>query len=123
MGKWPKLSEEAVSMVLGLVVVLLIFSLIFRYFNRKKGNIEVPGITNMITLAPTGGLERREYQVQKGDSLWKIALKTYGSGYNWVDIQKENKLDNPGMLMVGQKLNLPQTPKREVIFEEYTVIK
>jgi nucleoid-associated protein YgaU len=48
------------------------------------------------------------YTVEKGDHLWKIAEKFYGSGYNWQDIAKENNLKNPGMLNAGQELKLPK---------------
>ena len=59
-----------------------------------------------------------------------IAEKHYNSGYNWVDIAKENNLANANILLVGQKLVIPdveakqitvvQTPKES---EEYTVVE
>jgi nucleoid-associated protein YgaU len=48
-----------------------------------------------------------QYIVVGGDTLWDIAEKKYKSGYNWVDIQKANKLTNANQLNVGQKLTLP----------------
>lgn len=47
------------------------------------------------------------YSVKEGDTLWNIAEKKYNSGYNWVDIQKANKLTNPDVLFAGTKLTLP----------------
>ncbi len=47
------------------------------------------------------------YTVVAGDSLWKIADKFYKSGYNWVDIAKANSISNPGVIMVGTRLNIP----------------
>ena len=54
------------------------------------------------------------YQVKEGDDLWKIAEKVYGSGYNWVDLAKANKLENPEVLFVNTKLNIPNVPVRTV---------
>ena len=49
------------------------------------------------------------YEVQRGDSLWKIAEKTYGSGYKWVDIYNANKsqIQDPDLIYSGTTLNLP----------------
>ncbi len=59
--------------------------------------------------------------VEKGDNLWKIAEKQYGSGYNWVDIAKENGLKNAGQIEVGQELKLPKTavimPEKAMVAE------
>lgn len=49
----------------------------------------------------------KEYTVAEGDSLWTIAEKAYGSGYNFVDIASASKLDDVDNLAVGQKLTLP----------------
>lgn len=48
------------------------------------------------------------YTVEKGDSLWKIAIRTYGDGYQWVKIAKANNLANPDIIHVGNVLTLPQ---------------
>ncbi|OGM05339.1 hypothetical protein A2715_05700 [Candidatus Woesebacteria bacterium RIFCSPHIGHO2_01_FULL_39_32] len=48
-----------------------------------------------------------QHTVAKGETLWVIAEKYYKSGYNWVDIAKENNLENPGIINEGQKLNIP----------------
>lgn len=62
---------------------------------------------------------QKTYEVKAGDSLWTIAEKRYGSGYNWVDIARENKLSNPDIVNSGTKLVLPDVqakiPTREVI--------
>jgi len=52
--------------------------------------------------------------VEKGQHLWQIAEKHYGSGYNWVDIAKENGLKNPSQLAVGQELKLPKVAVKVV---------
>lgn len=48
------------------------------------------------------------YEVVKGDSLWKIAIRAYGDGYKWVDIAKENKITNPNFIYSGNILVLPR---------------
>ncbi len=50
----------------------------------------------------------QEYIVQRGDSLWKIAERTYGTGYKWVDIARANNLTNPDIIHAGNTLTLPQ---------------
>ncbi len=50
------------------------------------------------------------YTVVKGDHLWKIAQKQYGSGYAWTKIYKANKKligKNPGLIYAGTTLVLP----------------
>ena len=47
------------------------------------------------------------YEVLEGDNLWKIAERHYNSGYKWVEIAEANKLSNPRLLTVGQRLEMP----------------
>jgi nucleoid-associated protein YgaU len=52
-----------------------------------------------------------EYEIKTNDSLWKIAVSTYGDGYQWVKVYKENKVKigrNPNILISGTKLSLPK---------------
>lgn len=48
------------------------------------------------------------YTVQKGDSLWKIAVRKYGDGYQWTKIAKENNLSHPNLIHVGNVLTIPK---------------
>lgn len=48
------------------------------------------------------------YTVVKNDSLWKISIHFYGTGYGWTKIATENKLSNPDKILVGQKLTIPK---------------
>ena len=48
------------------------------------------------------------YVVQKGDSTWGVAKAFYESGYNYVDIEKENNLKHNQYLEVGMKLTVPK---------------
>ena len=44
--------------------------------------------------------------------LWDIAVKYYGSGYNWVDISKANNLKSD-KIEVGQSLSIPDVAARK----------
>jgi len=108
-----KLNESTISMFLGALVVLVIGVLIFNYFRSYKQPEKKQNQAQIATTIPTNQEVNAKqlpttYTVKKGDNLWKIAEKTYGSGYNWVDIAKENKLANPGLLAIGQNLTIPQ---------------
>jgi len=51
-----------------------------------------------------------EVVVKSGDSLWKIALSTYGDGFAWTKIWSENKqiITDPNQIEVGMRLILPK---------------
>lgn len=44
------------------------------------------------------------YKVVKGDSLYLISKKVYGTGNKWKDLQTKNKIKNPKLLQIGQVL-------------------
>lgn len=47
------------------------------------------------------------YVVQKGDTLWSIARRTYGDGQRWREIAEVNSISDPAKLRVGQTLAMP----------------
>jgi nucleoid-associated protein YgaU len=57
--------------------------------------------------------ESGTYIVKSGDTLWSIAEQYFGSGYNYVDIASANKIADASMIDVGQKISIPNTPKKE----------
>ncbi len=137
-----KLNESTISTILGVLVVVVIGVLIFNYFkgvNKQKQETTPTPTPGEIKLIEEEGKLIPEnlptkYQVEKGDNLWKIAEKFYGSGYNWVDIAKENKIKNANFIMVGQELNIPKTAVKKPLMttekfgaaitgNEYTVQK
>lgn len=119
--------EDIISMFLGLAIVGVVMLVLINYFKTRSGRIDLDGVTD-VSLVENGNLENGEkivnedgdqvemvvssdgtYEVVAGDSLWKIAQKRYKDGYKWVEIAKENSIDenNANSLEVGQILKLP----------------
>ena len=124
------------------MVIIVIGILIFNYFQRntqtqvgKEGTQttneeKVKLIEEEGKMVPEG--LPTTYKVVKGDHLWAIAEKFYGSGYNWVDIAKENKLKNANKLLIGQELTIPKAAVKQpklsqagpaITGSTYTVVK
>ena len=104
--KW---GESYTSLFLGAVVVLVALVLVFSFFKSRNAQINSTSDINLTneTLLP------QSYVVKEGDNLWSIAENIYGSGYNWVDLAKANKLENPSVLYVGTKLTVPNVKVKE----------
>jgi len=51
-----------------------------------------------------------EHLVIKGDTLWNIAVKAYGDGYQWTRIWEANRefITDPNVIEAGMLLNLPR---------------
>ena len=81
--------------------------------SQEKKNETQKDKENKVTL-PT------KYTVVRGDNLWKISTRFYGTGYNWVVIAQENKLANANIIHAGNVLAIP---KAEVKAGTYTVVK
>ena len=118
--KYFKSTEEVVSMFLGLVIVVVVGSLIFNYFQKNKGTIDIPGASTDIKLTDTVGDRltangEKIYEVTEGDSLWKIAVKEYNDGYVWGKIAAANNLKNVSVISVGQKLVLPKLESKTIV--------
>lgn len=127
-NKFFRSTEEAVSMFLGLAIVLLVVGLIINFFNKRKGSISMPGVNSDMQLGDKEMSEpgvSGEYVVKAGDSLWKIALVELKDGYRWSEVAKLNNIDNPGLIEVGQKIILPVVEVAETAIAkqvEYTVV-
>lgn len=57
--------------------------------------------------APGPAAAPRTYTVQPGDTLWSIAVRTYGDGTRWGEILRANGLAAPEDLRTGQSIVLP----------------
>ena len=127
--KTIKLNESTLSMMFGVVTVLLIGVLIVRMYSANKPAEISPEADQTEVITEKVGdvvVEKMEdgtkvpaelpekVTVEKGQHLWAIATKYYGSGYNYVDIAKANNLSNASALEVGQELVLPKVAVIEV---------
>jgi nucleoid-associated protein YgaU len=56
---------------------------------------------------PAVAAPARRYTVVAGDTLWAIAVRTYGNGAKWTAIASANGIADPRKLAVGQILTLP----------------
>lgn len=118
--KQLRLNESLISTVIGVLIVLAVVNLLFNYFKSK---ITLPPAGKDVEISENQEIKTGEgmlpaslpqtHDVQKGETLWSIAEKYYGSGYNWVDIAKENNLKNPNQIETSQKLNIPQVSSRK----------
>lgn len=54
-------------------------------------------------------LKNKIHNVKKGDTLWSISKKYYGKGNLFYHIAIANKIDNPDIIKVGDKLKIPYT--------------
>jgi nucleoid-associated protein YgaU len=48
------------------------------------------------------------YTVSKGDNLWNISVRAYSDGFRWVEIARENNLNNPSLIFQGNVLKIPK---------------
>jgi nucleoid-associated protein YgaU len=120
-----KLNEETISMFLGLVIVVVVVGMIFNFFQKRRGEITIPGVNSDLVLEgnkTTGdkAVVEGEYVVKKGDSLWNIAVANYGDGFRWTEIVKDNELKTT-TLEVGQKIKLrakAEPVKKDTVAEE-----
>ena len=73
---------------------------------------DVEGGSSSADAAPVDPTAARTYEVQKGDSLWKIAAHVYGDGNKWKAIFEANrdKIKNPDLIHPGDVLTLPPNP-------------
>jgi nucleoid-associated protein YgaU len=128
-----KLNENQLSNLLTAIVFILVGILLVNYFksinkvDREQTASTATEQTDQQKLEMTvedvvkAGLPS-EYTIKDGDSLWKIAERAYGSGYEWNKIYDTNKsvIKNPSLITTGMKISLPKLEEKVV---EYTVAK
>ncbi len=61
-------------------------------------------------VAPEQTIEVEYYEIQKGDSLWKIASAMYGDGNKYHQIFEANKevIKDPDLIFPGQMIRIPR---------------
>lgn len=100
-------------MILGAIVIVVVGVLVVNYFKEK--GVTVPGVST------EKEANIKTHVVAKGETLWVIAEKYYGSGYNWVDIAKDNNLTNPGSIETGQVLTIPDVSAKKITATKATL--
>lgn len=77
-------------------------------YKKKKGKKTVSG-TKQVTQKSTKNAAYKKYKVKKGDTLWAIAKKYYGSGAKYTKIVNANKklIKNPNLIQIGWVLKIP----------------
>ena len=116
------MNENTISTFLGGVVIVLIAGLIFNYFRttnlktwqgmlldqqQTASTEQKPIVVDSVNTMDT-------YKVVKGDDLWHISEKFYKSGYNYVDIMKENKIGRDGKIYQGMELRIPRVEAKKL---------
>jgi nucleoid-associated protein YgaU len=100
-------------MVLGALVIVIVGVLVVNYFkDRGIGKISEIATQNQVNS------EVKTHKVAKGENLWAIAEKYYGSGYNWVDIAQENNLKDASVISTDQELVIPNVESKKLTVKE-----
>ncbi len=80
--------------------------------DQKNATSEPEYSPKMVSSTMTSSLGTKitteNYTIVKGDSLWSIAVRAYGDGYQWVKISRANNLSNPDLILPGSKLTIPR---------------
>jgi putative chitinase len=100
-------AESYTSLLLGAVVVVVVFVLIFSFVKSHNFN-KTKETSSTSTEAQLSQQIPKKYTIKQGDDLWSISEKLYGSGYNWVDLEKANNLPNPNSINSGNELSVPK---------------
>ena len=113
------MKEDKISLWLGVVVTILVAGLFFAYFRSIKLNNG-----KITTTASQTESKSVEYEIKKGDTLWKIAQENYGDGYAWTNIYENNKtiISNPNIIETGTKIVIPKLESQKEL-KSYTVQK
>jgi len=89
----------------------------------KRSRITALALALVMALALAAPAVAAEYTVVKGDSLSKIAQKTWGNASRWKEIYEANKdtVKHPNKIYVGQTLTIPEETPGPVAPAERTL--
>lgn len=74
-------------------------------FGPVSGGVRPPAVKKPTPKPQKKG--SRTHTVKKGDTLWAISVKFYGTGTKWKTIADANKIKNPRTLKIGKVLRIP----------------
>ena len=104
-----KSPDAVLSMIIGLAVILAIGFAVINSIKssniKKQEELKKQEEAKKQTLPTT-------HTTKEGENLWVISETYYKTGYNWVDIASENKLENPDLIYPYQKLTIPDVKPR-----------
>ncbi len=90
------------SIIVGLLVFLIGLGVSYKLVTNQLNKVKQQ------EAAMTQQQEQAKvHTVVAGETLWSIAEKEIGSGYNAPDIAKANNISNPNNIEVGAKLTIP----------------
>jgi len=105
-----RLNESAISMALGILIVVVAGFLLISQFRDNTPtlpNIQTNLQSDIAVNKDADAEASNSYIVSAGDTLWSISEKTYGTGYEWSKIARANNISTPSEIEVGQSLILP----------------
>lgn len=109
--------ESYTSLIVGAIVVLVI-GILFLSFARGNRNMQTSSISEDQKMEQEGaGKTSSSYTIKAGDDLWSISENVYYDGYKWVEIANANKIENPGLIFVGDKLIIPKIEKEKTAIQ------
>ncbi|SES40866.1 SafA/ExsA family spore coat assembly protein [Psychrobacillus sp. OK032] len=85
---------------------------------KKVGKVAIASLVSISLLLPMSAMAASSYSVAKGDSLWKIAVKTQTGVQELIEANPQ--LANPNLIYPGQKINVPTKEQANI---EQEVIK
>lgn len=113
-----KFAESYTGFIFGAIVVLIIGILLIT-FAKGNRNTQTSSTKDFVDVEKLNLQDSKDsktsstYTVRPGDDLWTISENYFDDGYKWVEIAKLNKLENPGLIFVGNKLIIPIIKKQE----------
>jgi len=111
-GLEKTVKDNAHSIILGALVLLVGFSVLTRVANKQKdAELKKADEAKQMQEKSNPGakvVEAGKYTTKKGDTLWSISKKYYQNEYAWSAIANENKLANADMLVEGRVLIMPK---------------
>jgi putative chitinase len=117
-----KFTESYTSLLLGAIVVLIV-GILFISFARGNRNSQTSSTNdNQKTELQKSQDTSSTYTIKPGDDLWSISEDVYNDGYKWIEIAKINKIKNPELIHVGNKLMIP-TVAPTIVQKELTAMK
>lgn len=90
-----------------------------KYFKKLTSTITAAALCLTFAAIPVSAAPANTHTVQKGDSMWKIAVK-YEVGVSEI-ISANPQVPNPDLIYPGQVLNIPTLDSSVLSFEEQVV--